>query len=45
MFEFDPEKSNSNKLKHGIDFIDGQKLWDDPERLIIPAKTIDENYI
>lgn len=42
MFEFDPEKSNSNKLKHGIDFIDGQKLWDDPERLIIPAKTIDE---
>lgn len=42
MFEFDPDKSNSNKLKHGIDFIEAQALWDDPNRVIIPAKTIDE---
>ena len=41
-FEFDPNKSESNKSKHGIDFIDGQALWDDPERLEIPARTVDE---
>jgi len=26
-FEFDPEKSRSNLAKHGIDFIDAQRLW------------------
>jgi len=26
-FEFDPQKSASNKLKHGIDFIEAQMLW------------------
>lgn len=41
-FEFDPEKSNNNKKKHGIDFLDAQALWDDPDYMIIPAKTIDE---
>ena len=40
--EFDPEKSNHNKKKHGIDFLDAQALWDDPDYIIIPAKTIDE---
>ena len=40
--EFDPEKSRSNKTKHGIDFVDAQALWDDPELLEIPARTIDE---
>ena len=41
-FEFDPEKSSSNKKKHGIDFIEAQQLWEDPDRLEIPAKTKDE---
>jgi uncharacterized DUF497 family protein len=41
-FEFDTEKSAANKEKHGIDFIEAQKIWDDPLRLEIPAKTIDE---
>jgi uncharacterized DUF497 family protein len=41
-FEFDRNKSKRNKEKHGIDFIESQKLWDDPVRLEIPAKTIDE---
>jgi len=41
-FEFDSEKSNINKKKHGIDFFDAQALWDDPDYIIIPAKTIDE---
>ena len=38
-FEFGPRKSVSNKRKHGIDFIEAQVLWDDPDRLEIPAKT------
>ena len=28
-FEFDPQKSASNKTKHGIDFIAAQMLWRD----------------
>jgi uncharacterized protein len=41
-FEFDKNKSQINKDKHGIDFIEAQKLWDDPERVEIPAKCTDE---
>jgi uncharacterized protein len=41
-FEFDPEKSNTNKNKHGIDFVEAQKLWNDIDLLEIPAKTTDE---
>ncbi len=41
-FEFNQIKSLSNKEKHGIDFVQAQKLWDDPDLLEIPAKTIDE---
>ncbi|MBU1599916.1 BrnT family toxin [bacterium] len=41
-FEFDPDKSENNKKKHGIDFIEAQSLWDDPDLIEIPAKTIDE---
>ena len=41
-FEFDKRKSQINKKKHGIDFIEAQALWDDPDRIEIPAKTIDE---
>ena len=26
-FEFDPDKSASNKAKHGIDFIEARALW------------------
>ena len=26
-FEFDPRKSDSNKAKHGIDFVEAQALW------------------
>ncbi len=41
-FEFDPKKSDLNKNKHGIDFIEAQELWDDIDLLEIPAKTLDE---
>jgi uncharacterized DUF497 family protein len=37
-FEFDEEKSQSNVLKHGIDFLEAQKLWEDTALLEIPAK-------
>ncbi len=41
-FKFDLKKSDSNKKKHGIDFIEAQELWNDLDLLEIPAKTIDE---
>lgn len=41
-FEFDPEKSAANKIKHGIDFIEAQALWDDLDYVEIPAITTDE---
>ncbi len=41
-FEFDSHKSEENKKRHGIDFIEAQMLWDDPDRIEVPARTIDE---
>jgi uncharacterized DUF497 family protein len=41
-FEFDAAKSESNRAKHGIDFVEGQDLWNDPMLLEIAAKTEDE---
>jgi uncharacterized DUF497 family protein len=41
-FEFDPRKSAANKRKHGIDFVEAQALWDDPDLIEIPARTEDE---
>ncbi|MEY3121844.1 MAG: hypothetical protein RI993_669 [Pseudomonadota bacterium] len=41
-FEFDETKSQANLLKHDINFVDAQQLWNDPMLLEIPAKTEDE---
>ena len=41
-FAFDAHKSVLNKEKHGIDFIQAQAIWEDPDALEIPAKTKDE---
>ena len=41
-FEFDATKSESNRTKHGIDFVQAQSLWSDPMLLEIPVKTEDE---
>lgn len=41
-FEFDSQKSELNKIKHGIDFAVAQQLWEDPAHLVIPARTSDE---
>ena len=42
VFEFDERKSQANLEKHGIDFVNAQKLWTDPCFIEIPAKTSDE---
>ncbi|GFE62882.1 hypothetical protein AOG2_34710 [Geobacter sp. AOG2] len=41
-FEYDSEKSDANRKKHGIDFTAAQALWDDPDRIEIPALTTGE---
>ena len=41
-FEFDSNKSKSNKNKHGIDFEEAKALWEDPDLLEIEARSTDE---
>ncbi len=41
-FEFDEAKSQANKSKHGIDFVEAQSLWLDEMLLEIPARTEEE---
>ena len=41
-FEFDPNKSKSNKEKHGIDFEESKALWLDVNRLEVQARSDDE---
>ena len=45
-FEFDVLKSESNKIKHGIDFVEGQELWKDNRGVEIPVTThSEERYV
>ena len=41
-FEFDPQKSESNKVKHGIDFVEAQALWADGDLIKAPVASIGE---
>lgn len=41
-FEFDPQKSGGNKIKHGIGFYEAQELWNDPDLIEILVKTTEE---
>ena len=41
-FEFDAAKSASNKAKHGIDFVEAQALWNDPDRVEGPGRSTNE---
>ncbi len=41
-FEYDDNKSQANKEKHGIDFVDAQNLWKDREALIVTANIVDD---
>lgn len=40
-FEFDPRKSDINKAKHGIDFVEAQTLWKS-KTVLLGAKNISE---
>lgn len=42
IFEFDPRKSEANRLKHGVDFDEAQRLWDDDDRVMVIASYPDE---
>lgn len=42
-FEWDENKSLSNKSKHGIDFKAAAELWNDPDRIEIQTKFTNEN--
>ena len=41
-FEFDDLKSRRNMEKHGIGFIEAQKIWEDTDLIEIPARADDE---
>jgi uncharacterized DUF497 family protein len=41
-FDFDSPKSELNKTNPGIDFMAAQELWEDLNRVIVPARTFDE---
>jgi len=41
-FVFDPSKSRQNLAKHGISFLNAQRLWDDPQLLEARARAEDE---
>ncbi|MFZ2969112.1 MAG: BrnT family toxin [Sulfuricurvum sp.] len=42
-FEYDPDKSASNLVKHGINFDEAQLVWQDANALEIRAKSDTEN--
>jgi uncharacterized protein len=41
-FEYDPDKSASNKSKHGIDFEEAKALWLDRNKIIVKASDTSE---
>ncbi len=41
-FAFDAAKSAANKVKHGIDFVEAQALWQDPDRIEGPGRSTNE---
>ena len=41
-FEYDSEKSESNKAKHGIDFEEAQRLWADTNSILLNTTLTDE---
>ena len=39
VFEFHEPKSAANKVKHGLDFFEAQKLWQDVDAVELPARS------
>ncbi len=45
-FEFDDQKSESNKEKHGINFHEAQGLWEDLDLLEVSVQSVgEERYL
>ena len=44
-FEFDPRKSESNKAKHGIDFVEAQALWKSRHVLLSAKDALEKRYL
>lgn len=42
LFVFDPKKNEANIRKHGISFVDAQRLWSDERSIRLPAKDRNE---
>jgi uncharacterized DUF497 family protein len=44
-FEFDPRKSDTNKAKHGIDFVEAQGLWKSRHVLLAARDALEKRYM
>jgi uncharacterized DUF497 family protein len=44
-FEFDPRKSETNKAKHGIDFVESQALWRSKHVLLGAKDALEKRYM
>ena len=44
-FEFDPRKSENNKAKHGIDFVEAQALWKSKHVLLRAKDALEKRYM
>lgn len=44
-FDFDPRKSESNKAKHGIDFVHAQTLWRSKHVLLGAKDASEKRYM
>jgi uncharacterized DUF497 family protein len=44
-FEFDPRKSERNKAKHGIDFVEAQALWKSKHVLLGAKDASEKRYM
>ena len=44
-FEFDPWKSENNRAKHGIDFVEAQALWKSKHVLLGAKDALEKRYI
>jgi hypothetical protein len=44
-FEFDLRKSESNKAKHGIDFVEAQEIWRSKHVLLSAKDALEKRYM
>jgi uncharacterized DUF497 family protein len=44
-FEFDPRKSEINKTKHGIDFVEAQALWRSKHVVFGAKEAFEKRYL